>query len=301
MLHAASTRVHVLLGSMLALLVAACVAPPNASKGHQFGDLTVTVEGQGRRVLMIHGMDGASAVWRDTCARLQPGVQCLMVQLPGFAGAPPVARDRYLEPVRDQLLAYIARGAPERTSLLAHSLGGVIALMMVAKDDTSIDKVVLLDVLPFVPALFEPAKTADAARPGASAMRDGMLKAPDEPLASVTDSLLKRAVRNKDQAEQLGRWRLSTDRATAAQAMYELMTTDLRSQLPLIRRPVLVLGSWAPFAPHGATKAGSTALYTRQYAGLTTLTLKFSEDGYHFLMLDDPEWASQEVRGFLVR
>jgi len=298
MSHAASRRVHMLLGSILAL-VSACATPPTPRTGHQLGDLTVTVEGQGRPLLMIHGMDGASAVWRDTCARLQPGVRCMMVQLPGFAGAPPMARDRYLESVRDQLLAYIAREAPERTSLLAHSLGGVIALMMVAKDDTSIDKVVLLDALPFIPALFEPAKTADAARAGASAARDEMLKAPDEPVASAAKSLLTMAVRSKDHAEQLGRWRLDTDRATAAQAMYELMTTDLRLQLPLIRRPVLLLGSWAPFAPHGATKEGSTALYARQYAGLTTLTLKFSDEGYHFLMLDDPEWTSQEVRGFL--
>lgn len=301
MSQAVPARVRVFLGSILALLAGACATSPPASQDHRVGDLTVTVEGQGRRVLMIHGLDGAPAVWRDTCARLQPGVQCQMVRLPGFAGGPPLTRNRYLESVRDQLLAYIATGAPERTSLLAHSLGGVIALMMVAKDDTRIDKVMLLDALPFVPALFEPTRTADAARAGANAMREGILKAPVEPVASVAHSLLKVAVRNKDQAEQLARWRLDTDRATAAQAMYELMTTDLRPQLPRIRRPVLLLGAWAPFAPGGATKAGSTSLYTRQYAGLKTLTLKFSDEGYHFLMWDDPEWTAQEVREFLGR
>lgn len=291
---------RVLLGLAFALLASACAGQTPPSTQKRFENVSVTVEGKGRQILMIHGLDGASAMWRDTCARLQPA-RCLMIQLPGLSGSPPVTQDRYLEAMRDQMLAYIAKDAPERTTLLAHSLGGVVALMMVAKDDTAIDRVVLLDTLPFLPALFDPAKTVEEARAGASAAKGQVLKVPDEPVGTIASSLLKTAVRAQNQAEQLAQWRLAADRGTAAQALYELMTTDIRPLLPTIRRPVLVLGSWAAFASQGATKAGSTLLYMRQYAGLNDVTLKFSDEGYHFLMLDDPAWTAQEIRDFLAR
>ena len=44
-----------------------------------------------RPVLMIPGLNSAASVWTETCAALQPGVQCHIVQLPGFAGAPAVS------------------------------------------------------------------------------------------------------------------------------------------------------------------------------------------------------------------
>ena len=73
----------------------------------EFRDLRVEVVGQGRPVLMIPGLNSAASTWSPTCAALQPGVQCHIVQLPGFAGAPAVATDDFLGGMRDRLLAYL--------------------------------------------------------------------------------------------------------------------------------------------------------------------------------------------------
>jgi len=99
--------------------------------------------------------------------------------------------------------------------------------------------------------------------------------------------------------ETLTTWGNASDRAITAEAMYEMMTIDLRGSLDQIRVPTLVLGAWAAYAPYGATKESTAALYKAQYAKLDGVRIEMSEGGYHFLMWDDPQWLQQQVRGFI--
>jgi len=82
-----------------------------AAHSETFQDIEITVRGTGQPVLMIPGLNSAAAVWDETCDQLQPsGVQCHIVQLPGFVGQPAaslVASDRFLDSMRGRLLAYI--------------------------------------------------------------------------------------------------------------------------------------------------------------------------------------------------
>ena len=81
---------------------------------------------------MVPGLNSAGSVWRETCAALQPQVQCHIVQLPGFAGAKPAAVDAFLAPMRDRLLAYVDAEKLQAPVVVGHSLGGALALMMAA-------------------------------------------------------------------------------------------------------------------------------------------------------------------------
>src|SRR5437868_10764616 len=83
-----------LFGAAVGILTALYVSNSQAAPV-EFRDLKVDVVGQGRPVLMIPGLNSAAGVWTETCAALQPGVQCHLVQLPGFAGAPAVATDNF--------------------------------------------------------------------------------------------------------------------------------------------------------------------------------------------------------------
>ena len=98
-----------------------------------FQDLQVEVVGSGRPILMIPGLNSPASVWADTCAALQP-VQCHLVQLPGFAGAPAAANAsasaNFLQDMRDRLLAYIEAQHLGAIPVVGHSLGGELALMM---------------------------------------------------------------------------------------------------------------------------------------------------------------------------
>jgi pimeloyl-ACP methyl ester carboxylesterase len=288
-----------------ALLSAAATlsAVPASAAGHadvtQFKDLQVTSMGQGRPVVMIPGLDASSAIWKEACDKLQPGVRCLMVQLPGFAGSPPVATDNYLGQVRDELLAYLATLEAGRVTVMGHSLGGDVALMMAVHDDSHIDRLILLDALPFLPALEDPSMTAARATPMARETRDEVLKSTPAQDETKGRAMLAGMVHGADRTDQLLAWGRASDRATRAEALYELMTTDLRPRLPAIHRPTLVLGAWAAYAKYGATKDSSRQLYQRQYAGLADLTLKFSDAGFHVLEWDDTEWVARESRAFM--
>ncbi len=251
----------------------------------------LTVRGEGKPLLMIPGLNSAASVWDETCERLQPGVRCLMVQLPGFAGAPAHAafNEQFLNTSKDELLALLRKEAPEGATVVGHSLGGVLALMMAAEERNPVKRLVVVDSLPFFAGIQNPAATVESVRPMAQGMRAGMQQpsSPEQLRARLTP-MAGTMAHGAERIETIVQWGLSSDRQTSADAMYEMWTLDLRPQLPRIQVPTTVLGSWAAYARMGSTQASTRAIFERQYQGLGQLDLRMSEAGYHFLMWDDP-------------
>ncbi|KAF1013974.1 MAG: hypothetical protein GAK31_02997 [Stenotrophomonas maltophilia] len=92
--------------AMVGLMALLALQPARAQAAA--GHVQVEVAGSGRPVLMIPGLNSSAEVWRETCKALKD-VQCHLVQLPGFAGAPaadPRPAD-FLPAMRDQLLAHV--------------------------------------------------------------------------------------------------------------------------------------------------------------------------------------------------
>lgn len=273
---------------------------PAAAAPARFQSLSVEVVGQGRPVLMIPGLNSAADTWRDTCQALQTSkVQCHLVQLPGFAGAPAVEVEGFLEPMRDQLLAYMQAKKLEQPAIVGHSLGGVLALQMSIAAPQAVGPVVVVDSLPFFAAAMNPAATAGQMRPMAEGMRTQMLATDDASYAKNAEAAVRNMTRDAARTDTLKAWGRASDRKTTAQAMYELMTTDLRPELPNVRNPTLVLGAWAGYAAMGSTKASTEGIFRAQYAGLEGVRIEMSEAGYHFLMWDDPSWVQSNIRDFL--
>jgi pimeloyl-ACP methyl ester carboxylesterase len=271
------------------------------SNGHaattQFRDLTVEVVGQGRPVVMIPGLNSAASTWTETCAALQPAVQCHIVQLPGFAGAPAVKTDAFLDGMRDRLLAYLDERQLERPVVMGHSLGGALALKMAAEKPGRIERLVIVDSLPFFAGLR--GMSPEAAKAAATAMRQQMLASTQEQWEAGSRQGAMGMSRNPANNERVAGWSLKSDRATSAQAMSELWGEDLRPLLPKITTPTLVLGAWAAYEPMGSTMDSTKKIFEGQYAGLNGVKVSMSPRGFHFLMWDDPEWLVGEVKGFL--
>ncbi|HEY9107817.1 MAG TPA: alpha/beta hydrolase [Roseateles sp.] len=285
-----------LFGAAAGILTALYVGSSQAAPV-EFRDLKVDIVGQGRPVLMIPGLNSAGAVWTETCAALQPGVQCHIVQLPGFAGAPAVATDNFLAGMRDRLLAYADDRKLDRPAVIGHSLGGVLALQMAAEKPGRFDRLVIVDSLPFLAGLR--GMTAEQARGMAGGMRQQMLGASKEQWEAGTRQGAGGMSRNPANMERVVAWGLDSDRATTAQAMSELWGEDLRPLLRRIATPTLVLGSWAAYAPMGATLESTKGIFTAQYADLKGAKIAMSQAGYHFLMWDDADWLVGEVKAFL--
>jgi len=285
-----------LFGAAVGILTALYVSNSQAAPA-EFRDLRVEVVGEGRAVLMIPGLNSAASTWTETCAALQPGVQCHIVQLPGFAGAPAVATDNFMTGMRDRLLAYLDDRQLAQPVVIGHSLGGALALQMAAERPGRIARLVIVDSLPFLAGLR--GMTPEAARGMAAGMRQQMLGATKEQWEAGTRQGAGGMSRKPANVERVVAWGLASDRATTAQAMSELWGEDLRPLLPRITAPTLVLGAWAAYEPMGATLASTQAIFEAQYAGLKGVKVAMSQRGFHFLMWDDADWLVGEVKGFL--
>lgn len=268
-----------------------------APKPHR--DLAVEVVGSGRPVLMIPGLNSSAETWRETCAALQPKVQCHLVQLPGFAGAPAADGADFMPAMREQVLDYVRMKKLDRPAIVGHSLGGALALQMAIAAPQSVGPLVIVDSLPFFAGAMNPAATADMVRPMAEGMRAQMLAADEATYARNAEGALAGMTRDPQRLATLKDWGRASDRRTTAQAMYELMTTDLRGEVSKVKSPTLVLGAWAAYAPMGSTKASTANIFRTQYAALDGVRLEMSEGGYHFLMWDDPSWVQSNIRDFL--
>ncbi|HEY0957550.1 MAG TPA: alpha/beta hydrolase [Roseateles sp.] len=285
-----------LFGAAVGILTALYVGKGHAAPA-EFRDLRVEVVGQGRPVLMIPGLNSAAGVWTETCAALQPGVQCHIVQLPGFAGVPAVATEHFQTAMRDRLLAYLDDRRLEQPAVIGHSLGGALALQMAAERPGRIARLVVVDSLPFLAGLR--GMTPEQAKGMAAGMRQQMLAASKEQWEAGTRQGAGGMSRNPANTERVVAWGLASDRATTAQAMSELWGEDLRPLLPKVTAPTLVLGAWAAYEPMGSTLDGTKKVFETQYAGLSGVKVSMSQRGYHFLMWDDADWLVGEVKGFL--
>lgn len=285
-----------LFGAAVGIATALYVSNSQAAPA-EFRDLRVDVVGQGRPVLMIPGLNSAASTWTETCAALQPGVQCHIVQLPGFAGAPAVVTEHFLNGMRDRLLAYLDDRKLDKPVVIGHSLGGTLALQMAAEKPGRIERLVIVDSLPFLAGLR--GMTPEAAKGAATAMRQQMLTAtPAQWEAGARQGAMGMS-RTPANGERVVAWSLASDRATSAQAMSELWGEDLRPLLPKITTPTLVLGAWAAYEPMGSTLDSTKKIFEAQYAGLNGAKVSMSQRGYHFLMWDDADWLVGEVKGFL--
>ena len=261
--------------------------------------LSVEVIGSGQPLIMIPGLNSGADTWRETCAALQPEVQCHLLQLPGFAGQAAIASDAFLDAMREHVLAYVDEHKLTSPVVIGHSLGGLLALKMALQSPHTFSRMIIVDSLPFFPAAQNPAATVASVTPMAEGMRQGMLAADDDSFFRNAQAALAGMSRSPERVKTLAEWGRRSDRATTTQAMYELMTTDLRAQLNNIQTPTLVLGAWAAYAPYGATRESTEAIFRSQYAALAGVRIAMSDSGYHFLMWDDPQWLQAQVRAFL--
>ena len=285
-------------------VTAALQAPAQAATTTEtFRDIKVEVVGSGRPVLMIPGFNSAGDTWAYTCTALQADhVQCHIVTLPGFAGQPAAtdaSRAAWTSDISDRLLAYVKARKLERPVAMGHSLGGFLAMDMAIKQPDAFERVVIVDSLPFFSAAFNPAATAQTMQPIAEGMRSQMLAQDADAFRAALPLNLRGMTRDPARVEALVGWSLASDRGTSAQALYELMTRDLRADVERIKVPVLVLGAWAAYSSAGATKESTASVFAMGYQKLPGVRIEMSEGGYHFLMWDDPQWLQAQVRGFI--
>ena len=201
--------------------------------------------------------------------------------------------------IKNKILEYIESELSEDPILFGHSLGGFIALSMAVTNDNLFKKIIIIDSYPFMSAVYNPAATEENVAPQAKIMKQMLVQAPDSLYVNQQAMIMSTMITDSAKIQLALLWSLQSDRETIGQAMFELMTTDLRDKLSSVSTPLLVLGSWIGGKDYGVTKEVTLTNFKNQYARAENADIKIAETAKHFIMWDDFDWFLEEINAFL--
>ncbi|MBD7942356.1 alpha/beta fold hydrolase [Brevundimonas guildfordensis] len=274
---------------------AASVAPA----AFQSSRIVVETRGQGPDVVLIPGLASTSAVWSRTADALQDRYRVHLVTVRGFGplAAAGNAEGRLGGPAAAEILRYIDETGLNRPALIGHSMGGQVALRIAAEGAERVGRVMVVDASPFFPSLISPGSTVGDVEPLARLAYQGLMLLGDQVLRTQAASMgLELGGAADSLFNGLG-WQ-GGDRRVLAQGLYEVMTVDLRSRLPLIQAPVTVVYGWSPDAD--SPRSHVDGLFRDGYRSLPRpATFERIEGAEHMVMIDRPRQFQQAVDRFL--
>nr|WP_295772393.1 alpha/beta hydrolase [Rhodoferax sp.] len=258
---------------------------------------SVQGSGNGKPMIFIAGLASSGAVWDATVAHFAPHYRCYVLQLAGFAGVPAI-QTPLLETVEKELAAYIDDQHLDHPTIVGHSLGGFLALKLAIDFPSKVGPLVIVDSLPALGAAQMPDVTPEQLKAMARRIHDGMLSGDAAAQDAGRRANIAGMVTAPQDLERIVEWGAKSDRKVVADAMHDIMATDLRQDIARIKTPTLVLGSWVAYKAY-APKAAFEANYKAQYAKLPGVQVALSDIGRHFIMYDDPQWMLARMDEFL--
>lgn len=244
-------------------------------------------------VFLIPGLASPRAVWDGVFADLARTHRVYLVEVHGFAGGDIKGNDKagLLDGIAADLNGFIIANKIKNPAIAGHSMGGLLAMMMGARYPASTGSVLVVDSLPFFSLLFGPNVTVDSARPFAEQARARTLATPvpTEPVTADPGGIWSNTAAGRI---RVANWSNKADPRVIAQALYEVMTTDLRPELKKVTAK--------PFTVLYATGAGPQArqLWELGYTG-SPATLMPIADSWHFIMLDQPAAFAKALKDFV--
>ncbi|WP_421729999.1 alpha/beta fold hydrolase [Brevundimonas sp.] len=261
--------------------------------------IVVTAQGSGPDVILIPGLASTAEVWRRTADRLDDRYRVHLVSIRGFGDIPVGANGQgaVLAPVAAEVRRYITSQRLDRPAIVGHSMGGLIALRVAAGGGASVGRVMAVDASPFFPSLISPGATVGDIEPIARIGYQALMFLGDEVLRTQGTAMGFQLGGASDSLFGAMGWQ-GGDRATLAQSLYEVMTTDLRSRLPDVRAPVTVVYGWS--RDDASPRAHIDGLFRAGYRSLRT-PARFEpvEGAEHMVMIDQPARFMEVLNRFL--
>ena len=134
-------------------------------------------------------------------------------------------------------------------------------------------------------------------KPQAAAMRDATIALSAEAFANQQTMTAMGLAKSPEGQKLIKQWSIDSSRPVMARALYDLLTTDVRAELPAIKTPTTLLYPYD--AAMGAPTAMIDKTYGDAYAALPGVTLKRIDDSRHFIMFDQPKAFADAVDAFL--
>lgn len=257
---------------------------------------TVEVIGNGKPVLMIPGLMSNREVWRPTAEALAGQYQLHLISIAGFAGTTAV-QGELLPRVKADLLQYIEQQQLLRPAVIGHSLGAFMAFNLASSAPDKIGTIIAVDGLPYLAPVFSrnPATTPEIMQPQADYLRNMYRQMSSQQLAAMAAQGVNIQATSPQHQQQVIEMATASDAAAVGQAVYELLTTDLRSEVSKIQGKVLLLGASGAISSD-AEHAAALALYQQQIDTIANAMLEFNRQSRHFMMWDQPQWLVERIR-----
>ncbi len=310
-------RAVVIAALMLGATPAAVLAQDAAAApGHRHADFAsdrihVRVDGDmdGRDIILIPGLSSSPEIWQETVDHLtaQDGVgwRVHRIHVQGFAGAPAEGNAQtgdapglVAAPVAEEIARYIRETHLSRPAVVGHSMGGTIGLMLAARHPDLVGRLMVVDMIPFMGAMFgPPGTTAEGVAPVADRIWAAQANSPREAYVAQATAAITGMINTESRREEALEDMRTSDQKVSAAAYRELVTTDLRPELSNITAPTEVL--YVKFNDPRMTPQITDAIYQASYADLRGATLKRIDDSAHFIMFDQPRAFQDELDAFL--
>lgn len=220
--------------------------------------------GAGPPLVLVHGLAGSWRWWRRLLPALAAEHRVHLLDLPGFGGLPRPRRFA-LDGTVDWLAAWLDAARVEPADVIGHSLGGLLCARLAARRPEAVRRLVLI-----APAGLPGRTAAGSALPLSLAL----LRSQPRLLALLTRDALR------------------SGPVTIGSAALAVLAADLRTDLPHVRAPTLVV--------LGARDALITVRHGEELArsipNARTLVL---EGAGHVPMDDRPDELSRELLAFL--
>ncbi|MGQ0703507.1 MAG: alpha/beta fold hydrolase [Gemmatimonadales bacterium] len=300
-------RFGIALGAVL--VVAGCASSGTSGGGagqvtaQSFRSDRISIEtrGTGPDLILIPGVTCHRDVWLPLAERLEGKHRLHLVQVNGFAGFVPGANadGPVSAPVAEEIARYIRETRLQRPTVIGHSMGGTIGLMLAARHPELVGRLMVIDMLPFLGVAFgPPGTTPESARPIADQIRAQMLALPPG-APTMMEQMIPTMTRVEAMRPMLLQGVRESHRPTVANAFHELIVTDLRPELSRITAPMSVLYVVPPNPPVPADQY--EAGLRESYANAPKARLVKIEESLHFIQFDQPVRVAAELTALMKR
>jgi pimeloyl-ACP methyl ester carboxylesterase len=308
-------RIRAVAASLLAvlLIVLAYPAPAQEPVGGKKGSteecvyrmdhISIKVTGTaGSPVILIPGLSSPRAVWDGVAPALAKIHTVYLVQVNGFGGDAPGAnlRPGILTGMVADLDQWIRSRKLTQVAVVGHSMGGIAGLLLAARHPADVDRLMVVDELPFAAVMLAPPGikvTASMVEPRAAQMRDATAAAYGKPAdLSALESSVAHLSLNPANRATMKDWAMAADPRVTAQALYENLTTDVRPELGAVQARMTVVYAWNTTYP---LKERVDPFFRKEYAAVQKVTYVGVGPSGHMVMLDQPEQFQEAMKHFL--
>jgi pimeloyl-ACP methyl ester carboxylesterase len=294
-----------LFAACAAFALVACASPPprdsaRASARAFVSDrISVVTRGKGPDIILIPGLPAHRDVWAGVAETLDDRYRLHLVQLNGFAGFAPGANATGLvaAPVAEEIARYIREAGLDRPAVIGHSMGGTMTMMLAARHPHLVGRLMLVDSPPFMGVAFgPPGTTSESVRGVADRLRSSLLSSVGSS-GDILEQMILQMTRTEAARPLLLRYARDSYRPTVANAMHEIMVTDLRPELARITAPMTVLyvvPSTLPIQPDEFERSLRLSFTNAAQARFVRI-----DSSNHYIQIDQPARFVAEVDAFM--